>query len=105
MGSLEVKLLEIRDRGTFIPCMGILVCRNDGQLLWRAGFGDTPLVILINLSTMECSYDPYGWRTRARTMPNAHAYIQANWGNIAAGDVIDVEFILGETTVRKVSEV
>jgi len=46
--------------------------------------------------------DPYGWK--GRTMPVAHNYIIENWEEIRDGDVIDVEFILGETTVKKVSE-
>lgn len=37
-----MKLLEIRDAGTFIPAMAIKICANDSKddyLLRRAGFG------------------------------------------------------------------
>jgi hypothetical protein len=34
----------------------------------------------------------------------AHDYIRNNWPTLKDGDVIDVEFILGETNERKISE-
>jgi hypothetical protein len=37
-------------------------------------------------------------------MPTAHLHIRDQWESIADGDVVDVEFILGETSVKKVSE-
>ena len=37
-------------------------------------------------------------------MPNAHCYIERKWRELKDGDVIDVEFILGETTSIKISE-
>ena len=37
-------------------------------------------------------------------MATAHDHIVKNWVTLEDGDVIDVEFILGETKVKKVSE-
>ncbi len=37
-------------------------------------------------------------------MPVAHHYIIEHWAELSDGDVVDVEFILKETTVLKVSE-
>lgn len=48
--------------------------------------------------------DPYGWERSARTFPVAHDYIIKNWEKLRDGDVVDVEFILGETKVPKASE-
>lgn len=97
------KLFEIRDRGTFIPAMAIRVSGADGYLMRRAGFGDVPMVYLVMLATEKCRYDPYNW-DNMRTMGNAHNYIMDHWDTLNDGDVIDVEFILGETAAPKVSE-
>ena len=101
---MTVKQLEVRDRGTFMPMLAIKVSGVDGWLFRRAGFGSQPLIILMNLVRMECQYDPWSWPTQARTVPAAHRYITANWDEILDGDVIDVEFILGERPSKKTSE-
>jgi hypothetical protein len=99
---VESKLIEVRDRGTFIPALAIRVSGDDGYLARRAGF-HSPLVILIHLETMECNYDPWNWRS-PRTMPRAHRYIENCWNRLKSGDVVDVEFLLGETQAPKISE-
>ena len=101
MSMRVVKLFEIRDRATFIPAMAIQVSGEDGYLMRRAGF-QSPMVYLVALATERACYDPYNWGNR--TMANAHNYIAENWDQLGDGDVIDVEFILGETTAPKRSE-
>lgn len=98
------KQLEIRDRGTMIPALAIQVSGADGYLMRRAGYGEQPLVILIHLEGMHCAYDPYGWHSGARTMKQAHLHITEHFDDLADGDVIDVEFILGERPTKKASE-
>ncbi|KKL90716.1 hypothetical protein LCGC14_1901950, partial [marine sediment metagenome] len=39
-----------------------------------------------------------------RTVAEAHRYVAAHWDELKSGDVIDVEFVLDETTEKKVSE-
>lgn len=97
----EVKLLEIRDRATFIPAMAIRVSGEDGWLMRRAGF-ESPMVYLVALATERACYDPYTWGNR--TMGNAHLWVEQHWYELNDGDVVDVEFILGETTTKKISE-
>lgn len=97
----EVKLIEIRDANTFIPAMAIQVSGEDGYLMSRAGFGD-PMIYLVTLATQKAGYDPYGWGNR--TMSVAHQWIEANWEAVTDGIVVDVEFILGETSEPKISE-
>lgn len=97
----NVKLLEIRDDGTFIPAMAIQVSGADGYLMRRAGF-DSPMIYLIALATQKCSYDPFGWDNR--TMNGAHQIIERDWDSLVDGDVVDVQFELGETTEKKQSE-
>ena len=99
-----VKQIEVRDAGTTMPMLAIQVSGADGWLFRRAGFGDHPLVILINLAQMGCQYDPYSWSTCARTVPEAHRYITDHWADVQHGDVVDVEFILGERPTKKTSE-
>ena len=99
---MTVKLLEIRDRGTTVPAMAIEVSGGDGWLMRRAGF-DSPMIYLIMLATEKCHYDPYRWEN-PRTMRNAHLYIESHWHDLQNGDVVDVEYILGETATPKRSE-
>ena len=106
---MEIKCLEIRDAGTFIPVICIRpVPGNDAQrwLLRRDGYAgsdDEQCIIMIDAQCRGVAYDPYEWRD-ARTKRNAHCYIQLQWEKLTDGDVIDVEFILGEKTMAKVSE-
>jgi len=103
----EMKTFEIRDRATMIPALAIRVAGGpDDRLIWHAGFGpDRPLVILVFLTRMECQWDPHSWPSGARTMPIAHQHIQDHWDDLPDGAVIDVEYLLGETSVLKTSEV
>jgi hypothetical protein len=102
---MKTKLFEIRDRGTFMLAMATLAKsddRHERYLLSLSGFGHvSPLVVLHFLERNEGHWDPYHWRDR--TMSTAHKYIQQNWDVLKSSDVIDVEYILGETTEPKMS--
>ncbi len=81
---------------------------NEGQryLLRRAGYScqlDDNIVMVGYLGKGGCNYDPYDWNG-SRTMKVAHDYIQKNFDDLSNGDVIDVEFILDETSEPKQSE-
>lgn len=112
---MTVKVFEVRDRGTFIPVIAIKildgapVTDQEQYLLRRAGYGFTSECVI--LVRAECSgvdrnatYDPYAWGQATRTYCVAHNYIIEYWDTLSTGDVIDVEFILGETATRKTSE-
>lgn len=92
---MEIKLFEIRDRGTCIPAMAVQVSRDDGPILRRAGYG-SPLVLLTMLAKPETQWDPWAWSSQ-RTMGTAHRYIQEHWDELISGQVIDVRVLLGET--------
>ena len=105
------KLFEIRDKHTFIPVIATkLGHESEAQsyLLRVAGFFQplNPSAIYILLARLsgrgEFYASPHDWS--GRTMVTAHKHIIANWETLEDGDVIDVEFILGETKVKKVSE-
>ena len=103
---MRVKLFEIRDRGTFMPAMATLAKsddRHEQYLLSSSGFGHpSPLIILYFLELNEGHCDAYHWGNRTRN--TAHKYIQQNWDVLKSGDVIDIEYILGETREPKVSQ-
>lgn len=98
---METKLLEIRDKATFIPCLAIAISGADGYLARRAGYRKR-CILFGNLNGGIFTYDCHEWR--GRTFPVAHKWIEENWERISDGQVIDVEFILGETGLSKQSE-
>lgn len=105
-------IVEIRDRATLIPAMATKLSTlstetiEESRLIERAGFGQTGMVLLTKLNSGHCNWDPYKWTdSMARTMFEAHKYITEHYDELSSGDVIDVEYILGESEVPKVSEV
>lgn len=112
----EVKLFEVRDEGTTMPVIALKPNPATEAEAWcyaRTGYGLEPAdmrqyVLLAPLHAgeglMVC--DPYkhpGAPTR-RTLFIAHKHIIANWDYLRSGDVVDVQFILGETTEPKLTE-
>ena len=106
------KALEVRDTNTFIPVLCVdMNPHNEGSiaqryLLRRCGYACDyePNIVMTRLDgSGEATNDPYAWG-RSRTFPVAHDYIIKHWRDLKDGDVVDVESILGETTVRKRSE-
>lgn len=102
---MKTKLFEIRDRATFMPAMATQARSSDEKeiyLLRSSGFGYSPLIILYFLELNDGHWSAHHWGDR--TMSTAHKYIQKNWDVLKSGDVIDVEYILGETTEPKMSQ-
>ena len=105
---MEVKTFEIRDEATFIPVLATCLANPtlaEKFLLGRTGFNEPfgRFVILTRLAAVDrTQYDPHSWG--GRTMPVAHQYIVDNWNELRSGQVVDVEFILGETKEPKRSE-
>lgn len=104
---MEIKIIEIRDRATYIPVLAIkMISKNPVEKyhLGRAGYGEEyPLVMLIKIDGAEAQYDPFKWNCK-RTMFCSHQYIQKNYDKLKTGDVVDIEFILGEKPKPKKSE-
>lgn len=117
---MQAKVLEIRDEGTFIPVLAVdmnptvqetpYVSKADPAaqryLLRRCGYpcDGRPNIAISHLSadSKPMSNDPYSWG--GRTYPVAHTYIIEHWNELKDGDVVDVQFILGETAAPKTSE-
>lgn len=125
---MEAKTLEIRDRATMIPVLAVRpgLGSTDYQpkissdlylrelRLWNwSGYGahseaQNTYVVLVRINDFSglppsAHYDSYSW-TQGRTMKAAHEYIIDHWDALQTGDVVDVQFILGETAEPKVSE-
>lgn len=95
---MKMKCIEVRDDGTCIPALAILMLASnliEDQYLWRCGYprdGEQPAVILIRLSDQEAHSDPYDWGNR--TMRTAHQELTTNWFNYQNGMVLDVRTVL-----------
>ena len=106
---MEIKVLELRDSGTFIPVICIRpVPDNEAQryLLRRDGYAGNETehcIIMIDAQCRGVAYDSYDWRD-SRTKGTAHHFIAEHWNELKDGDVVDVQFILGETEEPKISE-
>lgn len=109
---MDAKTIEIRDAATFIPALAVRLDpynERDRYLLARAGFGTDPktqgeYIILVYLTNARCEHDPMGWGNLSRTMQIAHRHIIKQFDNLEHGEVVDVQYILGETNKPKVSE-
>lgn len=103
---MEIKLFEIRDRATMVPVIAIRMVSTDeaeSWLLQHVGFSRmVPCIQLIYITANKTEYDPYNWADR--TMQTAHIHIESNFDTLESGDVIDVEYILGEKEKPKISE-
>ena len=107
---MEVKCLEVRDDGTFMPVICLRPTPdNEGQryLLRRDGYSGGPderCIIFIKPQCGGVAYDCYDWDELPRTTRIAHNYIAEHWNELVDGSVIDVEYILGERATIKQSE-
>lgn len=102
---MQAKALEVRDRATFIPIVALAMsAANEEQryLMSRVGFnGDGSQVIVMQMNDQRASSDPYDW---SRTMRVAHEYILRHFDELTDGEVIDVEYLLGESKQKRISE-
>ena len=114
------KLIEVRDRGTCVMMMATQLGTDanfedersqERWILWHAGYGrdhddHRSYILLSKLSggePNESHTDPFTWSNR-RTYTSAHLWIREHFAEIKTGQVVDVEFVLGEVEHPKVSE-
>lgn len=113
---MQVKLFEVRDVATFMPMMAVRLgvqqeaAESNLFLLRRAGYSlhqlmqptPEPYVILLKLDGVQAHYDPFSWGSPR--MAALHQHIIAHWNMLDGGNVLDIEFILGESKQPKLSE-
>jgi hypothetical protein len=111
---MHIKVLEVRDALTFIPVIAICVAGKDDferYLVAKAGYGLTfdeqkEFVLmspLVGGFSNRIEYDHHKWEDQ-RTLGNAHKYIREKFWGLQTGEVIDIEFILGEKSEPKKSQ-
>jgi len=109
---MESKMIEIRDRGTFVPALAVKLSSDNQQEQWllrRAGWSDEAAngfagssIMLYPLTGHTAYTDVYDWS--GRTFQVVHNFLEENWLLVTPGMVVDVEYILGETAAPKQSE-
>lgn len=104
---MKTKVFEVRDAATFIPVVCVEINSTDRvqekYLVSRMGFSpERRYIQLVWVSASKTEYDPFRWNDR--TMFNAHQWIRENWDSLHGGEVVDVEWILGEKKTVKASE-
>jgi hypothetical protein len=109
---MTTKVVEIRDRATRISAVAIRLDPADEAeraTFGLSGYGTTAedqagYIILLRIDPVAAHADKYDWSQSARTMQVAHDHIERHFNGIESGDVIDVEFILGESHQVKRAE-
>ena len=109
---MTCKVLEIRDSCTHIDAMAIRMKADNPEQDYgihaRTGHPrDGSSIVLMHLDSCKATNDPYEWTSLGlgpRTMPTAHNYICDHFDELTDGQVIDVEYLLGETAAPKTSE-
>lgn len=106
------KFFEVRDKATTASVMCIQmdlmkVLYTQGErsvrIASRAGYAFNPTCILFHpMAHDKIKYDPCEWGDR--TYQVAHDYIIKNWETLESGDIVDVEYILGERDKPKTTD-
>lgn len=102
---MEVKLFEVRDVATSIPMIAVLIAAGnaaEAYLIRRTGYGSRQVILTRLSGDSMAKYDPHAWSDDR--LAKAHRFILNNWDRLDSGEVIDIEFILGESSTKKVSE-
>jgi hypothetical protein len=123
---METKLIELRDAATCIVMLAVKIepfrdnVNNKYPILWRdkngtvstlhareqwllshAGYG-TPLILYTRLDQpSKWKWSSDDWDQDDRTFWVSHKYLEDHWDEVRNGDVVDAQFILGETTIQK----
>lgn len=88
-----------------------MLAENDVQAYYlhtHAGYPpDGSSIMLMKLYDGKATNDPYEWESLGmgkRTMGVAHDWILKHFDELQDGDVVDVEFILGASSTKKIPE-
>ncbi len=106
--QMRTKMFEVRDKGALIPVLATKMCSDEEGERWllsRAGFRNAylPLILVTKLIGPDAHYDSASWGN-GRTMRKAHEYIEKHFDSLASGQVIDIEFLMNETSLPKIPE-
>lgn len=106
---MKTKILEVRDEGTMISMLCVDMNPDTAEeryYLRRHGYAcdGSPNILITHVSADggPATNDPCFWKDRTRSTARMH--IIAHWDDLLDGDVVDVQFIRGETAAPKKSE-
>ena len=106
---MQHKLLEVRDEGTCFLILAIDMNPSDElerRALRSLGYpcDGTPNIMYVRADGdgRPATNDCYHHNDRTNTI--AHIHITENWSTLSTGDVIDVQYILNETSTIKTAE-
>lgn len=103
---MNSKFLEIRDRATTIPVIATITYsddENEQKYFDHAGFDEDTIILTILSPNTQSECNSYNWDNRRIT--TAHQYIEEHFYELNNFDVIDIEFILGESENKKKPEI
>lgn len=109
---MEVKVIEVRDRATFKPVIALKVApenERERYLLARSGYGteseeQNKYIILMNSrKPFNADYSFYDV-TPGSTMQVIWLYLIDHWDEVEPGQVLDAEYLRGESDNPKQSE-
>lgn len=126
---METKLIELRDAATCISMIAIKMepfkdnALNKYPILWRdksgvvstlhareewilqhAGYGtdSEPLILYFRIDQpSQWRWSSRDWPSDDRTFSVTHRYLEEHWNEVQNCDVVDAQFILGETKIQK----
>lgn len=106
---MDIKMIEIRDSFTLINALAIKMNSDkdiENEFLVNSGYSrEFPSIMLFDLADGVGYVNPNSWNSGGRTLRTAHMYIERNYDNLVSGQVVDVEYISGETNSPKDREV
>lgn len=106
---MKSKMFEIRDDGTTITAIAIKTQPEDMNEFYhfrRGGWLEDSIILIKTNGEAYCEYDAFSWlKDGTRTMHEAHKYIKEHFDELNNFDVIDIQYILGETDTKKQSDI
>lgn len=106
---MKSKLIEIRDVCTCITAIAIKTDPDNSieeSFFRRGGWGSNSVILVKCNGETIANYDPFEWRSKGnRTMFEAHRYIEEHFDELKDFDIVDVQYILGETNEIKKSDI
>lgn len=102
---MKTKVFEVRDSATLLPVLAVKMeghTEKEKKIVGRGGFASYHILVT-DLENKETNHDPFAWDNS--TMKTIHQYLIQHFDEVENTDVIDAEFIRGESQQPKSSEI
>lgn len=98
---IESKIFEIRDKGTYIPILAVLMESNDPAENYHLKRFSWSHIYVFKIANGE---PVFKWEWEGRRISVIYPHITKHWYELQSGSVIDIQVLLGETTEPATSE-